>query len=145
MMRRALVLMTVFVVALAVAGPEGHLEGPNDRHLPTPAQTNAVRQRAEIIHNGHVSVQVNVDASGLNIVGDAANEPSIAVDPNDPTQIAIGWRQFDNIASDFRQAGYGYTNDSGYSWTFPGAIEPGVFRSDRSSTRTPTATSSTTA
>ena len=75
-------------------------------------------------------MQVNVDASGLNIVGDAANEPSIAVDPIDPTRIAIGWRQFDNIASDFRQAGLGYTADSGYSWTFPGVIDPGVFRSD---------------
>src|SRR4051812_43384892 len=30
-----------------------------------------------------VSYQVNVDASGNNIVGDAANEPSIAVDPTD--------------------------------------------------------------
>src|SRR3954468_2260377 len=30
-----------------------------------------------------VSYQVNVDASGNNIVGDAANEPSIAVDLSD--------------------------------------------------------------
>src|SRR5882672_4161355 len=29
------------------------------------------------------SFQVNVDAQGNNIVGDAANEPSIAVDPTD--------------------------------------------------------------
>ena len=30
-----------------------------------------------------VSYQVNVDANGNNIVGDAANEPSISVDPMD--------------------------------------------------------------
>ena len=32
--------------------------------------------------------------------------------------------------SDFRQAGWGYTTDGGNTWTFPGVIEPGVFRSD---------------
>src|SRR5207249_2031382 len=30
------------------------------------------------------SIQVNVDALGQNIVGDAANEPSIAVNPTNP-------------------------------------------------------------
>ena len=42
-----------------------------------------------------VSFQVNVDAQGNNIVGDAANEPSISVDPTDGNKVAIGWRQFD--------------------------------------------------
>jgi len=77
-----------------------------------------------------VSVQVNVNASGQNIVGDAANEPSIAVDPTNPLSMAIGWRQFDTTASNFRQAGWGYTTDGGQTWTFPGVIEPGIFRSD---------------
>jgi hypothetical protein len=76
------------------------------------------------------SIQVNVDALGLNIVGDAANEPSIALDPNDPDSIVIGWRQFDSIASNFRQAGYAYTTDGGATWTFPGSLTPGTFRSD---------------
>lgn len=74
--------------------------------------------------------QVNVDVFGANIVGDAANEPSIAVDPNDPNHMAIGWRQFDTIASNFRQAGWGFTVDGGRNWSFPGVIEPGIFRSD---------------
>ncbi len=131
MTRQALVLMTVCTVGLAMAGQRaGHKETPRDPHLPTPPQEGATKARAQIVHNGHVSVQVNVDGSGFNIVGDAANEPSIAVDPTDSTLLAIGWRQFDNIASDFRQAGYGYTDDAGYSWTFPGVIDPGVFRSD---------------
>lgn len=75
--------------------------------------------------------QVNVDPStGFNYIGDAANEPSLAVNPFNPDQIAIGWRQFDNVASNFRQGGWGYTNDGGQNWTFPGVLEPGVFRSD---------------
>jgi hypothetical protein len=44
--------------------------------------------------------------------------------------MAIGWRQFDTITNNFRQAGWGYTADAGLTWTFPGVIEPGVFRSD---------------
>jgi hypothetical protein len=76
------------------------------------------------------TVQVNVDASGQNILGDAANEPSIAVNPLDRNKIAIGWRQFDNVTSNFRQAGWGYSTDGGKNWTFPGVIEPGIFRSD---------------
>ncbi len=78
----------------------------------------------------YVSTQVNVDASGLDVVGDAANEPSIAVDPTAPNRMIIGWRQFDTIASSFRQAGRAYSNDGGRSWTFPSVLEPGVFRSD---------------
>ena len=76
------------------------------------------------------SVQVNVDAFGANIPGDAANEPSIAVDPTNPNNIVIGWRQFDTISSNFRQAGYAYSHDGGRTWTFPGVFEPGIFRSD---------------
>jgi hypothetical protein len=79
---------------------------------------------------GVTTVQVNVNANGQNIVGDAANEPSMAIDPTDPNRKVIGWRQFNTISSDFRQAGWGYTTDGGQSWTFPGVIEPGVFRSD---------------
>jgi hypothetical protein len=75
-------------------------------------------------------VQVNVDGSGLNIPGDAANEPSIAADPANPDRIAIGWRQFDTIASNFRQAGWAYSGDGGQSWTNGGTLEPGEFSSD---------------
>ena len=75
-------------------------------------------------------VQVNVDANGQNIVGDAANEPSMTIDPQDPQHILIGWRQFDNVGSNFRQGGYGYSSDGGLTWTFPGVLTPGIFRSD---------------
>jgi hypothetical protein len=76
------------------------------------------------------SFQVNVDAGGNNILGDAANEPSISVDPTDHNKMAVGWRQFDTVQSDFRQAGYGYTTDGGTTWTFPGVLQDNVFRSD---------------
>src|SRR6266550_5447852 len=73
-----------------------------------------------------VSYQVNVDANGNNIVGDAANECSISVDPTNTSKMAIGWRQFDSVLSNFRQGGWGYTTDAGVTWTFPGVLEPGV-------------------
>jgi hypothetical protein len=78
----------------------------------------------------YVSIQVNVDALGQNIVGDAANEPSIAVNPTNGANMAIGWRQFDTITNNFRQAGRAWTMDGGNTWTFPGKLTPGIFRSD---------------
>ena len=78
----------------------------------------------------HVNVQVNTDGAGANIVGDAANEPSIAVHPGDRLRIAIGWRQFDTIASNFRQAGHAHSTDGGRDWTNGSVLDPGVFRSD---------------
>ncbi len=76
------------------------------------------------------SVQVNTGAGGMNIVGDAANEPSIAVDPLDPNIMVIGWRQFDTISSNFRQSGVAYSHDGGMTWTFSGSLWPGRFGSD---------------
>src|SRR5207344_3279577 len=84
----------------------------------------------KITTTGFSMNQVNVNTSGQNILGDAANEPNIAVNPLNENVIVIGWRQFDNVSSNFRQAGWSYTSDGGQSWTFPGVIEPGIFRSD---------------
>ena len=76
------------------------------------------------------SYQVNVNANGNNIVGDAANEPSICVDPMNGNKMSIGWRQFDSVASNFRQAGFAYTANGGTTWINPGVLQPNVFRSD---------------
>ncbi|MCA9278276.1 MAG: exo-alpha-sialidase [Phycisphaeraceae bacterium] len=73
--------------------------------------------------------QVSIDANGMNIVGDAANEPSIAIDPTAPNRMIIGWRQFDTIASNFREAGVAWTNDGGRTW-HASTIDNGNFRSD---------------
>jgi hypothetical protein len=82
------------------------------------------------VFNQFTSHQVNVNNVGMNITGDAANEPSITVDPTDPSRMAIGWRQFNSVTSNFRQGGYGFTNNGGTTWTFPGILENNVFRSD---------------
>src|SRR5213593_3785274 len=76
------------------------------------------------------SYQVNVDANGQNILGDAANECPISVDPTDGNKMTIAWRQFNDVNSNFRQGGWGYTTDGGVHWTFPGVLENNVFRSD---------------
>ena len=50
--------------------------------------------------------------------------------PTDHNKMAIGWRQFDTVSSNFREAGWGYTANGGVSWTFPGVLKQNVFRSD---------------
>ncbi|MHC4091972.1 MAG: hypothetical protein ACYSVY_17180, partial [Planctomycetota bacterium] len=112
----------------AMPRPEVPDDAPAPRVLPpgVPPTTPAAR----VTRGPYESIQVNLDADGLNIVGDAANEPSIAVDPTDPDRMAIGWRQFDTVVSNFRQAGWAYSHDGGQTWTFPGVLDPGQFRSD---------------
>jgi hypothetical protein len=75
------------------------------------------------------SYQVNVGPTGQNILNDAANEPSITIDPINPTRMSIGWRQFDSVTNNFRKGGFAYTTNGGTSWTFPGSLST-VFRSD---------------
>ncbi|MCK4872252.1 MAG: exo-alpha-sialidase [Phycisphaerales bacterium] len=99
---------------------------PSDR---APA-LQPVRPTKFVTRGPFTSVQVNIDAFGGNTPGDAANETTIAVDPTAPNRIVIGWRQFDAIESDFRQAGYAYSHDGGRTWAFPGVLAPGVARSD---------------
>lgn len=115
----------------ATPGPEKRLlEIPDDPYLHSPRDAHPTSPAYRYFSREITTVQVNVDENGNNIVNDAANEPSITFDPNDHSRMVIGWRQFDNIFSNFRQAGYGYTTDGGQTWTFPGVIDPGVFRSD---------------
>ncbi len=84
----------------------------------------------DVIFNSFKSIQVNINGAGNNTVGDAANEPSLAIDPTDPTRVVIGWRQFGTITNSFRQAGVAYSHDGGTTWTNPGALDPAQFRSD---------------
>lgn len=111
------------------------LETFGDNYLPN-ADNNEKTSPAYSPNSGSLrntsifTMQVNVNASGQNILGDAGNEPNIAVNPANEDEIVIGWRQFDNVSSNFRQAGWSYTSDGGQTWTFPGVINPGIFRSD---------------
>jgi len=79
---------------------------------------------------GFISYQANVDQNGNNILGDAANECVISVDPTNHSRMTIAWRQFNDVTSNFRQGGWGYSTDAGIHWTFPGVLQNNVFRSD---------------
>ncbi len=113
---------------------EANVEEPLEKYdmppAPSPLWGIGVSPGMISVHDQFTSHQVNVNGSGLNITGDAANEPSIAVDPTNPNRMVIGWRQFDSVTSNFRQGGFGYTSDGGNTWTFPGVLENNVFRSD---------------
>src|SRR5437867_6420386 len=97
---------------------------------PAPPRKIETSPRMISVYDGFISYQANVDANGQNILGDAANECPISVDPTDGNKMVIAWRQFNDVTSNFRQAGWGYTTDGGITWTFPGVLENGVFRSD---------------
>jgi hypothetical protein len=109
-----------------------HVEKPDNPQAPFAAADNLLARSpaATVAQGPYVSVQVNVDATGRNIVGDASNEPSIAVNPLNPAEMVIAWRHFTTVTSNFRQAGWAYTTDGGATWTFPGVLTPGTFRSD---------------
>jgi hypothetical protein len=124
-----------FVVAGLCAGPamgQAHLERPES----VPSERGPVRTSPAGIIGvpespaDFPSVQTNVDADGNNILNDAANEPSIAVDPTAPNRMAVGWRQFDTIQNNFRQAGRAWTNDGGRTWNAAVPLDAGNFRSD---------------
>jgi hypothetical protein len=106
------------------------LEKYDNPPAPSPLWGIGVSPGMVSVYDGFTSFQVNVNSNGQNITGDAANEPSISVDPTNASRMVIGWRQFDSVASNFRQAGWAYTSNGGTTWTFPGVLENNVFRSD---------------
>ncbi len=109
---------------------ESHHEVQDDPYVYV-SRANMQRSPAyNVTTSKYFTRQVNVDENGQNIVGDAGNETSIAIDPTNPDRIVIGWRQFDSVNSNFRQAGNGYSIDGGLTWVFQEVLEPGVFRSD---------------
>src|SRR5438874_3217737 len=134
----AVVLITISAIALSSASAQlaptwkPRQKKPLEKYDNPPAYIYRLESSPRKISQfgPFVSYQVNVDASGQNIVGDAANECAISVDPTNPGKMAIGWRQFNTVNSNFRQGGWGYTTDGGVTWTFPGVLENNVFRSD---------------
>lgn len=130
-----------FALILLLGIGAAHGQSPPPRHLPTEHLEQYDDAPMFIFRKGisaatvsqlgaFTTYQVNVAPDGLNITGDAANEPSIAVDPTNRNKMVVGWRQFDSVASNFRQAGYGYTTNGGASWTFPALLQDNEFRSD---------------
>ena len=128
-------LVSLSFLSIASGQTLGHKPLPNEAlekydNPPALLWRTGLSSRMISQHDAFTSIQVNVNASGQNITGDAANEPSICVDPTNGSKVTIGWRQFNSVASNFRQAGWGYTTNGGASWTFPGILENNVFRSD---------------
>jgi len=109
---------------------EEYKEEADDPYIYVPRENYQTSPAYQFSNAQITTRQVNVNVLGENMIGDAANETSIAIDAANPDRMIIGWRQFDTITSNFRQAGFAYSLDRGETWTFPGPIEPGVFRSD---------------
>jgi predicted outer membrane repeat protein len=107
-----------------------HKEVPDDPYVEAPRDTLRTSPPVAVERNGYVSVQVNTDPNGYNIFGDAANEPTLAVDPTNRNRLAIGWRQFDTVYNNFRQSGWASSADGGATWPYAGVHSPGVFGSD---------------
>ena len=128
----ALASASATVAASGDAAPAGgpHERAPVDAPAPPATKPVGMRMTPQVARGVFISTQVNVGTDGLDIVGDAANEPSIAIDPGHPLRMAIGWRQFDNVASNFRQAGVAHSRDGGWTWTVNDPLDAGVFRSD---------------
>src|SRR6266480_2185359 len=66
---------------------------------PAPVGTYRLETSPRMIspYGGFVSYQANVDQNGNNIVGDAANEYVISVDPTNGNRMTIAWRQFNDV------------------------------------------------
>ena len=124
-------LISISISSAETEFSEAYRNEPLEKYDQPPALLRRLEYSPAMISQFDVftSYQVNV-SGGHNILGDAANEPSICMDPTNPNKMAIGWRQFNSVTSNFRQAGWGYTNDGGTTWTFPGALQNNVFRSD---------------
>src|SRR4029077_15958592 len=110
-------LVSLIVLASASAQLAPTTRAPRNVPLETydnpPAAPRKIETSPRMISQfgSFTSVQVNVNASGQNILGDAANECTISVDPTNSNKMAIAWRQFNDVTSNFRQSGRGYTTD----------------------------------
>src|SRR6476469_4449910 len=129
-----LILLIALPGALAQLAPvrPAPLNGLLETYDNPPAAPRQIESSPRMISQFGVftSYQVDVDQNGQNILGDAANECPISVDPTNSNRMTIAWRQFNDVTSNFRQGGWGYTTDGGVHWTFPGILQNNVFRSD---------------
>src|SRR5690349_3640159 len=97
-------LLFLLVLGGSLATTRAELPPSRNAEMPAPAQEDAasgppmpgsglLSPQTIISAPFGTSFQVNV-SGGQNMVGDAANEASMCIDPNNPNYIAIGWRQF---------------------------------------------------
>ncbi len=123
---KLIAVTTVFVAVLATSSVLA------DAKPETPEPSDAGRRVIErkVGSRTFQSIQVNVNGEGNDIPGDAANGPSIAVDPTDHRKMVIVWRQFNSISSNFRQAACATSRDGGRTWTTPHLMAHGTIRDD---------------
>src|SRR5467141_2989231 len=142
-MRRSTVSLTLLIclalpIALSSSSAQPaptwkpHGREPFEKYDNPPAPPRKIETSPRMVspYGVFISYQANVDQNGNNIIGDAANECVISVDPTNGNRMTIAWRQFNDVTSNFRQGGWGYTTDAGVHWTFPGVLQNGIFRSD---------------
>ncbi|HEX3628796.1 MAG TPA: sialidase family protein, partial [Verrucomicrobiae bacterium] len=132
-LRTFLIFLNVVTVASSQSlAPKPLPKEPLERYDNPPPVAPATAISSALISQfgSYTSYQVNVAPNGNNIAGDAANEPSICVDPTNRNKMSIGWRQFDSVASNFRQAGFAHTTNGGRTWISAGVLQRNVFRSD---------------
>src|SRR4051812_23311877 len=94
-------LLPFLILLIALPGAIAQLApvptGPLNGHLetydnpPAPPRKMETSPRTISLYAGFISYQVNVDANGNNIVGDAANECAITVDPTNGNKMTIAW------------------------------------------------------
>src|SRR6059058_978846 len=137
MPRASLSTFLIFLNVIAVASsqtptPKPLPKEPLEKYDNPPPLSPAVATSPGLVSRfgPYTSYQVNVNVNGNNVVGDAANEPSICVDPTNGNKMSIGWRQFDSVSSNFRQAGFAHTANGGRTWISASVLQHNVFRSD---------------
>src|SRR5580704_7899284 len=98
-LRTFFIFISVITVASSQPAPKPLPKEPLEKYdNPPPLAPAVATSPASIWQFGpYTSYQVNVDVNGNNVVGDAANEPSICVDPTNRNKMSIGWRQFDSV------------------------------------------------
>src|SRR5881394_309460 len=97
-------LITLFGASAQLAPAQmAPLNAPLETYGDPPAPPRKMETSPRMISQFGVftSYQANVDQNGQNIVGDAANECAISVDPTNPNKMTIAWRQFNDVTSNF--------------------------------------------
>lgn len=117
----ALLLASIVAAQSNGAAPDPHLQ----RRAPL-SQSQIVSSAATGLVR---AAQINIDTQQMNIIGDAANQPTIAIDPRAPGRMTVAFRRFPNIASNVAQASGAWSNDAGRSW-HPFDLDPGVTRTN---------------
>ena len=102
-----LMFVVLFTMSGIVYTQDIHKEVPDDSYIPVDRESMEKGSAYSVRGGDFFTSQVNVDGNGLDILGDAAIEPSIAVDPTNLDRYLIGMSQFYTVNTNFLQPGSG--------------------------------------